>query len=94
MYAQFGGQTYTSAPTHRGCVLCQALGGPLLGELKGCRQTGTSTEESQGSEFWSGRYCVKVAGRITELRVRSPWCLGLSLRRDEGASQAHLGWCP
>ena len=67
-------------------VLCQALGGPVLRDF-----TDTSTEEGQGSEFWSGRYCVKVAGRITELRVRSPWHLALSLRRDEGASHAHLG---
>ena len=78
-----------------GDVFCaRPRGGPVLGEFTGCRQTGTSTEEGQGAEFWSGRYCVKVAGRITELRVRSPWCLALSLRRDEGASHAHLGWCP
>ena len=34
-----------------------------------------------------------MAGSITEPRVRSTCGLALSLRRDEGVSHAHLGWC-
>lgn len=31
---------------------------------------------------------------VSQNRVRSPCGLALSLRRDEGVSHAHLGWCP